>query len=204
MNNERMLNALDQLKALYTNNVGGYRSTEGVDASAAFFANGQAVFYPGRLSAAVDDDLRKMEEPYGILPYPKLDAEQEGYVSLIHSSSGVIAMPNSVPAERVDMISVVIEALAAETYRSVVPSFLDSALKVKYSRDELSGQVIDMIIAGANKNFLFEYSEQTSKIISSPLNHMYGEGNFTSTYKSYEKLGQKALDRFVESLKTAG
>lgn len=101
MNNERMLNALDQLKALYTNNVGGYRSTEGVDASAAFFANGQAVFYPGRLSAAVEDDLRKMEEPYGILPYPKLDAEQEGYVSLIHSSSGVIAMPNSVPAERV-------------------------------------------------------------------------------------------------------
>ena len=203
MNNERMLKALDELQALYTTNAGAYTSTTGMDASSEFFANGGSIFYPSRLSSAVDANLRKMEALYGILPYPKLDAAQEGYVSLIHSSSCDLFMPNSVPAERLDMVGAVIEAMAAESYRSVVPSFLDSALKVKYSRDELSGQVIDMVIAGANKNFVFEYSPQTSNIISNALDHMYAKANFSSTYTALAKLAQKTLDRFVESLQPA-
>jgi len=204
MDNERMLRALDQLQALYSTNTGAYTSTTGMDASSAFFANGGSIFYPSRLSSAVDANLRKMEASYGILPYPKLDAEQESYVSLIHSSSSVIAMPNSVPTERLDMVGAVIEALAAESYRTVVPNFLDSALKVKYSRDELSGQVIDMVIAGANKNFVFEYSPQTNNVIMVPLNHMYGSASFSSVYKANAKAAQKLLDRFVDSLGTAG
>lgn len=203
MNNERMLKALDELKELYTTNAGAYTSTTGMDASSAFFANGGAIFYPSRLSSAVDENLRKMEAAYGILPYPKLDAAQEDYVSLIHSSSCDLFMPNSVPAERLDMVGAVIEAMAAESYRSVVPAFLDSALKVKYSRDELSGQVIDMVIAGANKNFVFEYSPQTNNIISNALDHIYGKASFSSTYSALAKAAQKSLDRFVDSLQPA-
>ncbi len=204
MDNERMLRALDQLQALYTTNAGAYTSSTGMDASSAFFANGGSIFYPSRLSSATDANLRKMEAAYGILPYPKLDAEQESYVSLIHSSSGVVAMPNSVPTARLDMVGAVIEALAAESYRSVVPNFLDFALKVKYSRDELSGQVIDMVIAGANKNFIFEYSPQTNNVIMLPLNHMYGSASFSSVYSANAKAAQKMLDRFVDSIQSAG
>ena len=61
-----------------------------------------------------------------------------------------------------------------------------------------------MVIAGASKNFVFEYSPQTGNIISNALDHMYGKASFSSTYTALAKVAQKTLDRFVDSLKTAG
>jgi len=56
-----------------------------------------------------------------------------------------------------DRIGGVIEALASESYRSVVEVFYESALKMKYSRDSYSGQCIDIIRATSTKSLMFEY-----------------------------------------------
>lgn len=203
MNNDRVLTAVESLQKLYTENAGAFNSTLAMDASSAFFADTTALFYPSRLSAALTEDLRAMEDPYGILPYPKLDEDQKNYVSLIHSSSGVVCVPRTAPKERIEMIGAVIEALSAQSYRTVVTPFLDTALKLKYSQDTMSGQVIDLVIAGACKDFIFEYSPQTNNIIMTPLNHMYGSANFSSAYASGLQAAQTKLDNFVAQVRAA-
>ena len=47
-----------------------------------------------------------------------------------------------------DMTSVITEALCAESYKIVVPTFYDKALKTKAARDDDSAEMIDMIRDG--------------------------------------------------------
>ena len=203
MNTERMLTAIEKMTKLYQENTGVKAAGVNYAGCIDLFAEGNILFQPGRLGAATGASIREMEAPYGILPYPLLDEDQEDYVSLIHSSAGVTAVPRTLAADRVEMVSAVIEAMAAETYRTVVTPYLETALKVKYSRDSQSGQVIDMMIAAAGKDFVFEYSPQTNDIILAPLNEFYGSTPFTSFYKKGGAAAQAKLDKFVKSVQDA-
>lgn len=203
MNNERMQTALEKMTKLYQENTGVRAAAGNYAYCINQWAEGNTLFLAGRLGAATEASVREMEDSYGILPYPLLDEAQQEYLSLIHSSAGVTAVPRTLSSDRVDMVGAVIEAMAAETYRTVVTPYLESALKVKYSRDVQSGQVIDMIIDAAGKNFVFEYSPQTNNIILAPLNEIYGSTPFTSYYKKGATAAQSMLDKFVKSVQDA-
>ena len=47
-----------------------------------------------------------------------------------------------------ERISVILEALCAEGYRSVIPAYYEVALQKKYTRDDLSVQMLDIIKEG--------------------------------------------------------
>ena len=47
------------------------------------------------------------------------------------------------------------EAMAAETYTNVYPVYYDVALKSKYSKDEATASMIDLISAGRAVPLLF-------------------------------------------------
>jgi hypothetical protein len=143
-----------------------------------------------------------MESEYGILPYPKLDAEQEEYLNLIHDSCTNLSVLKTVPDDKFEVVGAYFECIAAESWRSVMPQFLETALKMKYSRDSMSGQVIDLLIATVAKNTLFEYGAYTSNIFSNVLanNAKNGTNNFASSYSSYLSSAQRAWDTTVEKL----
>ena len=120
------------------------------------FTTGHSAFYAGRLAYSTTAAFREMEENYGIIPYPMLDEAQGEYYGIIHNSSNYATIPitNANP----DQACAVLEALCAESYRSVIEIFYESALKMKYSRDSYSGQCIDIIRDTSFKNFIYEYS----------------------------------------------
>ena len=118
--------------------------------------NGKLAFAPIRFKACFDA-LRDMEDPYGIIPYPKWDEAQEQYLTNADDKFTVFTVPNTA-VENTDFIGVIYEALCAESYKTVYPIYYDSALKGKYSSDPTTAEMIDLVMAGRNFEFAFQFA----------------------------------------------
>ena len=146
------LNELFHLPGTYTGATGN---------QATIFAAGNTLFLGnGTFSTAVG--LRDMEQDFGFLPHPKYDEAQENYHSLVHDTALLGCIPSS--SANLDIAGAVIEALNAETYRVVTPAWYETALKVKYARDDLSGQMIDLIHDSLTTNFIYAYNYAMNSI----------------------------------------
>ncbi len=89
--------------------------------------------------------LNNMEDDFGILPFPKYDINQDKYYILINSWAPCMVIPFIIAdAERTGTI---IEAMARENYEKVFPVYADVVLKNKYSRDEETANMVDLIVS---------------------------------------------------------
>jgi hypothetical protein len=85
-----------------------------------------------------------METDFGILPFPKFNEAQENYYSVVNPYTGVmLGIPQS--AEDLNRVSIILEALAAESRYTLQPAYYDVALTRKYTRDEESEEMLDII-----------------------------------------------------------
>jgi hypothetical protein len=116
----------------------------------------------GNASLVSVEKIRDMECDFGILPCPKFDEAQENYRTLVHDG-GYLGAVNGNSAN-LDLVGATLEALNAETYRSVTPVYYETALKVKYTRDDTSAQMIDMIHDTLMTNFIYAYNYALSDI----------------------------------------
>lgn len=104
------------------------------------FQNEQALFMD--ITFFYIASLRDMDADFGIIPYPKYDEEQKNYYSRIEGCE-LTCVP--VTAGDLERTSIILEALACESYKSVVPAYYEIALKTKYTRDEDSSRMLDII-----------------------------------------------------------
>jgi hypothetical protein len=106
------------------------------------FQNNQALFMDCTFFYLTS--LRNMESDFGILPYPKYTAQQDKYYSRMEGCD-LFFMPISAPQENLDRTSVILEALCSDSAKSVVPVYYDIALKTKFTRDDESAEIIDIL-----------------------------------------------------------
>ena len=105
------------------------------------FKNNNLLFFGGQLRST--EQFRDMKGDFTIIPFPKYDEEQEDYVS---GNFGVcyFALPMSVKDP--EMSATILEAMNAESYKSVVPAYYETALKTKYTRDDgATAEMLDFI-----------------------------------------------------------
>ena len=193
---ERAVKLTEMLFALLYETTGiEYRSEY---TSSALFSQRNMVFYLERLRVATNDQIRDMEDDYGIIPLPKMDDAQQEYRALIHNNSEFIVVPKT--AKDPSMSGAVIEALCAESYRSVVEVFYESAMKLKYSRDAYSGQCIDLIAESARKNVLYEYDGTfgCGTIITDMVKQK--STNFASSYAAKKTITEKIIQKYMQNL----
>ncbi len=96
--------------------------------------------------------IRDSETDFGILPYPKWDESQDKYYSRIEGCE-LFGVPktNTNP----EMAAVILEAMACESMNNVIPAYYDVALKVKFTRDNDSAEMLDL----AFENRVFDYGD---------------------------------------------
>ncbi len=153
---EKSVAILDKLLELHYNNKGVFLPPKQYDEQT-FFLNGQYAMAPLRFHAAYTK-LRDMEDPYSMLPYPKWDEEQSNYYTNADDKFSVFLIPKTA-ANNLDFIGTVFEALSAISYKRVYPEYYDVALKGKYSTDASTAEMIDLIMAGRNFDFTFQFGE---------------------------------------------
>lgn len=107
------------------------------------FENGQALFHVQGMPHTIEQ-LRKMEDDFGILPLSKRDAAQSRYYASTYGAT-VCGLPRTLSTERFNNIGILLEEITRLTYTDIVPQYKEVLLKSKYSRDTGSANMLDTV-----------------------------------------------------------
>jgi hypothetical protein len=154
LNNDKTVKAVEIINKLYWDGVGSYIPTD-YNEPITVFKNGGAMFTTTWLGNAFST-FRDMKDDYGILPYPKFDENQQKYMTGAMDNYSVLGVP--VTAQDLDMISIITEAMNAESYKSLFPVYYEQALQNKFARDTESIEMIDLLMSGRNFDFCTLFS----------------------------------------------
>ncbi len=159
-----------------------------------YFASGNSLFLPGFLYTS--ENLRDMDNDYGIIPFPKYDEQQENYFSTVHDIATLFCLPTT--CTKIDAVCATLEAMAYYSYYEVTPVYYETALKTKYTRDDLSSQIIDIIHDSAMTDLAYAYSGSLNGagMIMRTL-AAAGTEDYASYYAKREKATVKTLEKFI-------
>jgi ABC-type glycerol-3-phosphate transport system substrate-binding protein len=149
-NDERIYDLFDVMYSVLWENDGGYL-VERTKAQA-IFGEGRAIYIPVHLGSAVTTFLNYSVD-YGIVPYPKLDEEQDQYYA--GYTDRYFLIPMNVPD--VEYVGTILESMSAEGYRQVTPAYFEVALKNRYTKDQTSKEMVDLIKQSMVLDFAYVY-----------------------------------------------
>jgi len=192
---DRMTTIVEKVYALMWENAGCYATTnDSTDLKT--FAADKALLVTTRIGDVMWQ-LSEMENDYGLLPYPLLDENQAEYGTRVQDSMNLMCIP--IDARNPEMSGAVLEALAAQSYRTVTPAFFDVALKNRYSRDPETAEMMELIKDSIYINFESLYNESIGypwTVLRTLMPQK--SNNFASYWAGCEKLIKAKLSRAVQ------
>lgn len=123
--------------------------------------------------------LRQMETDFGIIPLPKYDDAQQEYITFVNPAATLISVPITVMD--VDFAGIVLEGMAAASYKILTPAYYEIALKGKYARDDESAAMLDLLLV--NRAY--------------DLGLIYAWGGFASSYNALATTADTGLASLV-------
>ena len=172
-NTPKMTNIVEKVWELFRENPGSYTGTWGVPGP--IFREGRSLLMNGLFSTS--SGMRDVDFEFGIIPYPKYDEDQSEYYTMVDGAHSIMAVPITADPE---YVSVILEALNAESYKKVIPAYYETELKIKGARgDETAAEILDMISKGVKFDFGYVYGPygmMISEILSGT------NPNFASAY----------------------
>ena len=117
------------------------------------FAGGHGLLMTTQIG--IVPQLRDMDVDFGILPYPKLDENQERYLEYVDGHAQLMAIPITV--QDTEKVGAIVEALSFYSYKYLVPAYYDINLKTKFSRDAESSEMLDIVMDGRVFDFGYVY-----------------------------------------------
>ncbi len=199
-NNEHSIAALDKLHDLYYSD-GTNTSWGGVTDIRTGFTNGQMIFM-GYNRLGDLENLREIDFPMGVIPYPKFDESQENYIVSMHNTSEIGAIPSTLVGEDLNFVLTCLEVLGRETANTVMPTYYDDGLKVKYADGLDDAKMIDLIHDSITSPFAVAYDVTLGNFMlrSVFLDPLAADSvNFSSNYDKFIKAANKLLQRTHES-----
>ena len=188
--NERTVNAFEKLETLYT--------APGTIVGNGDFLGGKVLFYNQQF--ALTDDLRDMEDEYGILPMPKYDEAQEEYATIPQNGHSMVTITKT--TRNKEMVGAAVELLGAESYRQVTPVYFETTMKSKYLRSSDDAKMFDLIMDTVKFNFGYVWS---AKKIGNVAQLMRDPSiNIASTYASKEASYKTNLQKLLIELEALG
>ena len=197
INTERMITIFDTLKSFFASEYVVLDET-GIPGGNAF-KEGRELLQMDSLKSS-STTYRDMEQDFGILPVPKLDESQTEYYTHATAHTSAVGIPVVKNEEGLQYASLILEAMAAEGYKQIRPAVYEVALKSKYTRDEASYEMIDIVVQGRTADFAEIYDKWG---FTYTLDHM-ARGNvkeWASYYASNTKTQNKNIDDVVKLFK---
>lgn len=170
--NERAVNAVDFLQKLVNENENVFPgtgnsddpkrniSTGGGNYASKAFVEGRSLLSCG-LIADASVIVPEFGFDWGLLPYPKFDETQDSYNSFLQRTCHAL-IPVTSPDHAKS--GALLEAVASETYRSVVPEYCEVTLKVRYSPDDNVSRMFDIV----KDNIVYDPGEIFNDLLDYP------------------------------------
>ena len=175
-----------------------YKNTfhSGSNESRDMFLEGRTIFQ-GTSTKGIEY-YRDSDFDIGILPYPKFDEKQEEY-HILTSECGVATIPVTIPEERLANVSIILEALSRDGQQNLIPTYKEVVLKSKYSRDEDSAEMLDIIFKSSTYDLgMSIWPEQTHFKYMTDFQNW--KNNFVSTTEKIEKVIGKQVDILLDAI----
>ena len=193
--NERWISSMEYVVQLLNENLVYLESAAKRTETVQYFTQREALFCMSTLGRM--PITRDMEDDMGILPLPKYDAAQEDYRSRV-----IDGWLHVVPATISDpeYVSIIMEALACESYKNVFPAYYDNFVSHKILRDEESIAMMNLI---KDTRVLDMGDVQWYETIRSKYQSVVEKKNtdFASVTASVEKAAAQVIDDAVAKIK---
>ena len=194
LGSERIINLVDKLNTIMVNDA--MLADTGDESGEKCFTDGRCLFMTGEFGFA--ESFRELPFDYGILPYPKYDETQEDYISSSRATYSLFGILMTANAEN---CAAVLEALASENYRTVTPAYYEKALKVKYSRDDISSQMFDLIKGHISFDYGIVHGPMMGNISTYLREEIsYHRGTWSSTWAAQKDAVKATNDKYLEDI----
>ena len=190
----RLMQAVEKFQELF--NVEGNKADIWTRGNELFY-DGSVMFVYGELGLIIDWGLRDVNFLYGVVPFPKLDESQENYNSEFTAMPYMI--PVTVPDSDIDADGLIIEAMSAEGYRTVKNVYFDTALKQKYTYEDGSMDMLDIINSTRIMDFWYVYGDSNTygqNILWNTLKNL----TVSSYMEKQSKVVQAKIDKLIEAI----
>ena len=188
---ERMYTLIDQYHYILNQSDFGYATAR--DNTAKMFMQEQGLYLTIQLDY-VTGLLRDAAFEYGIVPYPKLDELQDGYYA--GHTDRFFVIPNT--CTDTDFVATIIEGMSAEGYRQMTPAIYETALKGRYTHDDASVKMLDIINSSRVQDFAYIYVLQAC---TRALAEVVAQGK-SNNYSSYYASKVTPVEQRIEELQT--
>ncbi|MGI6167988.1 MAG: hypothetical protein ACOYIA_07645, partial [Eubacteriales bacterium] len=103
--------------------------------------------------------------------------------------------------DKLQMMGAVLEAMASESYKSVVSVYYDLALKYRYAKDEESGRMLDLIYSSIYIDAGVLYTKVLNSVHQQLRTIIRNKDNTVmSTFKTLDKVVERQLQNLNDSL----
>ena len=165
-----------------------------IDPAISLFQEGRGIFYSSQLCRV--NDLRASEFEFGIIPYPKFNAQQERFYSYVDGHASMMGIPLHLPNP--EWTGMIIEELSFLSYRDILPVYYDVVLNVKLIRDEESIEMLEILFD--SKVFDPAYMMGGDFWVMWIESIEQKRTEFVSTYERREQAALRAIERKIEAL----
>ena len=195
---EHTVQAYEKLVNLYSNNEGAYvsfKSGEGTGDTS--FLNGNVMMTLGGFGSGAS--FRDATFAFGVLPVPKFDVEQESYRAIPEVTSSMVVILSTVEAERLDMVSATIELMAAESYKTVIPTYVDVVLKSKQANSPDDAEMVQLIIDSMVYSFGWIFCSTHMGNMGKAFRVVDGSRDLSNYYQTNQSAYEAALDGLIDA-----
>ncbi len=191
--------AYENVQKLYYENPGSY-GTSGLTTKCTEtgMANGNLLFTRALLSSGAG--MRDSEVVYGVLPVPKFDEAQETYRTIFGNTASFLVLCSNLDSDRAEMMSAVVEALAAESYKSVTPVYYETVLQGQYSKDQPDAEMYDRILKSFVVDFGYTYATASIAGVGSLFRDVSLSSDIQSKIDAKKTQAETALGALLEAL----
>ena len=203
---ERDIDVVEKLNKLFYETDGSYYyngsnaisdQVEGYNKVTSAFTSGKILFMTAEFDHAVSQ-LRAMNDNYGIIPCPKY-SEEDDYRTVSRSTHNAFALLKT--SENTDAAGAVLEALSAYKYKTVLPAYFEVALKTKYSRDDTTSQMCDIIRDSMVLDFGFVFNNELGNPIVTVFEPSFNNPtSMSSTIASQKQTIETKIEDFLGKL----
>ena len=208
VNNEHAVNTIDKIFTLTNNKSAAFYSVEfegKVNYDVAYaarntFIDGRLLFYTGFTHELKAITQSEITASFGVLPFPKYDEKQKNYISMPNSINGpLFAVP--VTVQDTDFSAFMLEALSAASKYEVMPKYYEISVQSKYTDDEDSIKVLDLIFSSIRYDLgdMYDWNGvRTMLMYDIPPT---GENSFVSRFERKEGGVLAAMEKTVEAFR---
>lgn len=168
---ERTLSIVEKLGNLFSSSKAAHH-TDSTSGEQKIFYDGRALFIvDGTYVATGNNSGSGIDFEYGILPVPKYNEEQANYMTNLRYPFNMYAVNKNASKEEKKIGAAIIEALASDSYRRVTPILFETTMKARYSKDDNSSKVYDIL----RDNVVFDLGRI----------HNYSINNYYPQFRTY-------------------